>query len=200
MLAGPGRKLGSGVFRRDSVIVGRSFGHVPPASWVSMKSTRPSSSLFGGASVASASERAPWTTPSRTSSWSSTAAFPTSKARSKIETWLFGIALRVAKDHRRTLQRKGEHEHLDEEPEDPQSLDPHEAAERSQAAAFLDRFLAKLDDEKRAVFILSELEEMTAPEIAEALAVNVNTVYSRLRAARNAFEAEVARQRKKERA
>jgi RNA polymerase sigma-70 factor (ECF subfamily) len=39
------------------------------------------------------------------------------------------------------------------------------------------------------VFSLTELEDMTAPEIASALGVNVNTVYSRLRIARRALAA-----------
>jgi RNA polymerase sigma-70 factor (ECF subfamily) len=52
----------------------------------------------------------------------------------------------------------------------------------------LHAFLDSLDDDKRAVFVMVELEQMTAREIAQALAINVNTVYSRLRAARVAFE------------
>jgi RNA polymerase sigma-70 factor (ECF subfamily) len=45
------------------------------------------------------------------------------------------------------------------------------------------------------VFVLSELEEMTAPEISAALGVNLNTVYSRLRAARRDFDAALVRHR-----
>jgi RNA polymerase sigma-70 factor (ECF subfamily) len=43
------------------------------------------------------------------------------------------------------------------------------------------------------VFHLSEVEGMTAPEIAASLEVNVNTVYGRLRLARQQFEAFLAR-------
>jgi RNA polymerase sigma-70 factor, ECF subfamily len=53
--------------------------------------------------------------------------------------------------------------------------------------------LESLDMPKREVFILTELEEMTAVEIAGALAVPINTVYSRLRAARQEFEEALAR-------
>ena len=52
----------------------------------------------------------------------------------------------------------------------------------------LHAFLESLDPDKRAVFVMAELEQMTAPEIAVALSANANTVYSRLRAARIAFE------------
>jgi RNA polymerase sigma-70 factor, ECF subfamily len=47
--------------------------------------------------------------------------------------------------------------------------------------------LAKLDDEKRTVFVMAELEEMSPNEIAEVLSIPVNTVYSRLRVAREQF-------------
>ena len=50
-----------------------------------------------------------------------------------------------------------------------------------------------LPDAKREVFVLAEIEQMTVPEIAEALAINLNTTYSRLRVARAEFEKAVAR-------
>ena len=55
------------------------------------------------------------------------------------------------------------------------------------------RALAALDDEKREVFVLARIEEMSAPEIATVVGIPINTVYSRLRAARLAFEAEITR-------
>jgi len=55
--------------------------------------------------------------------------------------------------------------------------------------------LGELDDERREVFVLSELEQLRAPEIASVLGVNLNTIYSRLRSARQRFEAALARRR-----
>ncbi|HKU42839.1 MAG TPA: sigma factor-like helix-turn-helix DNA-binding protein, partial [Polyangiales bacterium] len=48
-------------------------------------------------------------------------------------------------------------------------------------------FLDTLDDDRRAVFVLAELEELSAPDISQAVGARVNTVYSRLRVARERF-------------
>jgi RNA polymerase sigma-70 factor (ECF subfamily) len=117
------------------------------------------------------------------------------QARSSVRTWLFGIALRVAGDHRRRERRKGGLAPLDFEVEDG-APGPHEEAARAEALRSLAQALEALDEDKRAVLVLAELEQMSAPEIAAALGINVNTVYSRLRAARRAFEA--ARQAQQE--
>jgi len=115
------------------------------------------------------------------------------EGRSSMKTWLFGIALRIAQEHRRRFRRKeGGLEPLEEAVVD-NAPSPLEEAEKSEAVRALDRLLAALDDDKRAVFILAELEQMTAPEIAESLGINANTVYSRLRAARHDFDAALAR-------
>jgi RNA polymerase sigma-70 factor (ECF subfamily) len=107
--------------------------------------------------------------------------------RSSLMTWLAAIAWRVASEERRHESRKGETDPL---PEDlaANGRDPHSAAVHAEAVRLLDRLLGELDQDKRAVFVLAELEQMSAPEISEALAVNLNTVYSRLRAARKAFD------------
>ena len=118
------------------------------------------------------------------------------EGRSSAKTWLFGIALRVAKDVRRWNFRKNRHEPLPDEPlADASSPDPHTLAERREAARALDRCLAAIADDRRPVFVLMELEGMTAPEVSEATGVPLNTAYSRLRLARAEFEREVARLR-----
>ncbi len=110
------------------------------------------------------------------------------EGRSSVKTWVFGIALRVARDHRRLLRRKGGHAPLDARIPDG-GPSPIEALARSEAVRTLDRILGTLDEDKRAVFVLAEIEQLTAPEIAGALGVKLNTVYSRLRAARREVEA-----------
>ncbi len=122
--------------------------------------------------------------------------FESFEARSSFRTWLFGIVLRVARNHRRTDQRKGGLAPLDGVPEvADEGPGPHEEAVTAEALRDLSLALDDLDEAKREVFVLAELEQMCAPEIAETLGLNVNTVYSRLRAARSAFEAAVERKK-----
>src|SRR5262249_3744841 len=111
--------------------------------------------------------------------------------------WLYAIAVRVASDYRRSAAQRGTLP-LDEALVDP-APDPARQSELSESVRLLHALLAELDEAKRAVFVLGELEELSAPEIAEALGVNLNTVYSRLRAARAEFDAAFGRRRAAER-
>lgn len=118
------------------------------------------------------------------------------EGRSSVRTWLAGIALRVASDHRRWRRRKDPHEPMSDDAQFPApGLSPEASLERAQAAQLLDRLLDAIPDERRAVFALSELEQMSAPEVSEVLGIPVNTVYSRLRVARTEFEAAASRLR-----
>ena len=118
------------------------------------------------------------------------------------KAWLFGVLLRVVRDHKRLLRRKSPHRFF--AATDPETLaddrfrQPDESVARGEAAALVQRWLGALDDDKREVFILAELEQMSAREIGEATGTNPSTVYSRLRAARQAFEAAATRHRKSE--
>jgi RNA polymerase sigma-70 factor, ECF subfamily len=115
------------------------------------------------------------------------------ESRSKIRTWIFGIVLRVASTYRRTAQRRRT-EPLDERVVES-TLSTDDLTERAEAGRLLRRLLDELDDDRRAVFVLAELEQMTAPEVASALGVNLNTVYSRLRSARRDINAALERLR-----
>jgi RNA polymerase sigma-70 factor (ECF subfamily) len=115
---------------------------------------------------------------------------------STARTWIFGIAFNVVRNHRRQRMRRGEHETLSDEGPIDTTSSPAERAERAEAMRTLDRLLDTLDEDRRAVFVLAELEQMSATEIAEALGINANTVYSRLRAARQDFEAAARRYRR----
>ncbi|MBV9946285.1 MAG: RNA polymerase sigma factor [Myxococcales bacterium] len=109
--------------------------------------------------------------------------------------WLFQIVLRVASDARRHRRRH---------PEDPDggdataraSIEPPQAdaVARREALSQLDAALDTIEVGRRAVLVLHEIEEMTAPEIAQVLGIPLNTVYSRLRVARTELEHALARQ------
>lgn len=104
--------------------------------------------------------------------------------RASIKTWLFAICMRVARATRRDFAREQRRrERLESVQVAP--AQPHAQAD---AARALRDMLQQLDENKRAVFIMVELEEMTAPEIAEALSIKTATVYSRLRLARAELE------------
>lgn len=117
------------------------------------------------------------------------------EGKSSLKTWIFGIALRVARTHRRTRARKPTSPLDDHDEPASHAADPSACAEDREAVRALHAILDELDDEKREAFVLAELEELTAPEIADALSLNVNTVYARIRAARKAFEQAVVRHR-----
>ncbi len=108
--------------------------------------------------------------------------------------WLFQIVIRVASDARRHRRRHPEDSDggVAElrgwiEPEQPVELARREALTR------LDEALSSIDVARRAVLVLHEIEEMTAPEIGRVLGIPLNTVYSRLRVARAELEQALAR-------
>ncbi len=119
---------------------------------------------------------------------------PDFEGRSQVKTWVFGILRNMVNDLRRSQRRKPT-EALVVEPVDASANGPQEAFAREQGARLLHAVLSELPDDLREVFVLSELEQMSAPEVASALHVNVNTVYSRLRAARRDFDAALKRLR-----
>ncbi len=126
---------------------------------------------------------------------------PEFEERTSVRAWLSAILIRVVRAHRRNARRKDgaqENGPPSLEPDslgDTRSLSPLEAAERDEAVQELYGILSRMNEERREVLVLSELEELTAPEIAQALQVNVNTVSWRLRTARQEFERMVLRRR-----
>lgn len=109
----------------------------------------------------------------------------TFESHGAIRGWLYSIVRKVAADHRRRRARKDPQDVVPaEDVADARDAGPEQAAMRSQALQLLLHLLAELDEVKREVLILADLEGMTVPEIAAALDCNQNTVYSRLRDAR----------------
>jgi len=114
------------------------------------------------------------------------------EGRSSLRTWIYGISARTASDYRRSGRVRREIV-TDTPPEAPQDGGQQDALALKQARATLDRILDDLDDDKRAVFVLYEIEELTMAEVAEALRCPLQTAYSRLHAARKVVQAGVVR-------
>jgi RNA polymerase sigma-70 factor, ECF subfamily len=124
------------------------------------------------------------------------------EGRSSTKTWLFSILLFAVREHRRSLRRKSPHR--DGSATDPDTLvdtrvanNPERALERAEASRMIDELLETLDDDKRVVFVMAELEQMSAAEIAQATGLEPKAVYSRLRAARTDFERAASQMRRR---
>jgi RNA polymerase sigma-70 factor, ECF subfamily len=108
--------------------------------------------------------------------------------RGGLRSWLYGITRRVVLHHHRAAHRRDRRLALVALSSHRVS-DPEDDVAKVHAASLVERFLAELDEEKREVFVLADIEGLTAPEIATAMRCKLNTVYSRLRVARQKFEA-----------
>jgi RNA polymerase sigma-70 factor (ECF subfamily) len=129
--------------------------------------------------------------------------------RSSLRTWIYGIAFRAASEHRRRayVRRERPSDALDTGgsrgaggPPEP-GIDggtPLESLAQKQARAVLDGILEALDDDKRAVFVFYEIEQLPMAEIAEIVGCPLQTAYSRLHAARERVTAAIDRLRAKE--
>lgn len=119
------------------------------------------------------------------------------EGRSRITTWLYAICQRIALERRR--QSHARREEIQAEPpenRDPSrecAEDPERAALQREARVRLEAILDELEPERRAAFVMFELEGMSCEEIAEITGVPLGTVYSRLHHARRAFDRAVAR-------
>ena len=103
-------------------------------------------------------------------------------------TWLAHIALRVASTARRGLRRRREDHDDDALTAYPSMVaDPHRSAEVTESLARVERALASLNLDQRAVFILFEVEGESCDAIALGLDIPLGTVYSRLHKARKKF-------------
>ena len=108
---------------------------------------------------------------------------PEFEGRAKLSTWIYGICVRVASDHRKRAHMRYESP-SDTAPEGRESAPQLHAVAEAQARVLLDAVLAELDDDKRAVFVLYEIEELPMADVALAVGAPLQTAYSRLHAAR----------------
>jgi RNA polymerase sigma-70 factor (ECF subfamily) len=122
--------------------------------------------------------------------------FQTLRQPTSVRSWIYGIVRRTVSDHRRSQNRRAHWTGalaLEMMLDQRRSPTPLDLKEQSEKVELLFSLLHEIAEPKREVFMLSELDEMSVPEIAEALQIPLNTAYSRLRAARRAFEEALSR-------
>jgi len=108
---------------------------------------------------------------------------PSFEARSKLSTWLYGICVRTASDYRRRARVRYERASADPAASlvASRGLEPDA---RVAAKHDLLQLLATLDEDKRTVLVLYEIEGLGMSEVAEIVGCPLQTAYSRLHAAR----------------
>ncbi|WP_169927138.1 RNA polymerase sigma factor [Labilithrix luteola] len=122
----------------------------------------------------------------------------TSEPPESMRGWLFSVLFRVVQRHRRSSRRR---KALAEEGSNVAAMNeasaraPDVSVENGERIRLLEEILDNLDEDRRAVIVLAEIEEKSSSEIAEILGINVNTVMSRLRLAREYVTASLARHR-----
>ena len=106
-----------------------------------------------------------------------------------IRTWLYRVAVNHLRHHRRSFARyRGLLDRYQAEPRPTLDTDtPDEQASRQERGKLIHLCVQRLSEKQKEVFVLYELEELEGQEIAEILDLPVNTVWSRLRLARQAF-------------
>ena len=107
-----------------------------------------------------------------------------------LRPWLFGVAMRVAHEHRQRRRREAPVGVVDQTDERPYAEDQLAA---SRARAVVVQAIAALPEKQRAVLILHEIDGTPMREVAEVLEVPLFTAYTRLRAARRSFARAVRR-------
>ena len=115
-----------------------------------------------------------------------------------LRPWLFAIAFRCASDDR----KRARHRHETLVADDVDSVDPTEAVDEAlihhHEKNLARRALLAVPEERRAVVILHDFEDVTMRDIAEAFRIPLKTAYSRLRVGREELVASARRLRKDE--
>lgn len=119
--------------------------------------------------------------------------------RATLRGWVYGILANTVRGYRRTFKRKQQPLVAVERDEDlgpaSSSGGPEQAVERRRDMELLLSLLDELPDEQRELVVLSDLEQLSIPEICACIGGNPNTVYSRLRVAREALRGKLLRRR-----
>jgi RNA polymerase sigma-70 factor (ECF subfamily) len=119
--------------------------------------------------------------------------------RASMRSWVYGICLRVASNHRRSQRsRRDSPAKADDADGVAASLaapgpGPEELLSEQQARAILEDALSRLEPEQRLMIVMFEIDDLPGKEIASKLGLPIGTVHSRLHRAREAFRITVER-------
>ena len=116
---------------------------------------------------------------------------PSFEGRSTLRTWLYGICIRVASEHRRRPYVRRERPASEPAPTDASHSYAAPESPLEQRAA-VQRLLSVLDEDKRLVVVLYEIEGFSMKEVAELVGCPLQTAYSRLHAGRELMLAALA--------
>ncbi len=111
-----------------------------------------------------------------------------------LRPWIFGFALRVASDYRKNVWQKRRSPDAPKDEPDTRRL-PDELVSKRQEQALVIEVLEQIELDRRAVLVMHEIDGEPIPVVAEALAIPLNTAYSRLRLARADFDTALRRLR-----
>jgi RNA polymerase sigma-70 factor (ECF subfamily) len=114
-----------------------------------------------------------------------------------LRSWIYGVVWRVVKGYRRGRRKREAREipvALESLVMEEMKPSPLDLALLGDDLRLLSHSLEEVAPQKREVLIMAGLDEMTVPEIARAVGVNLNTAYSRLRSGRQEFIKAFARQ------
>lgn len=122
---------------------------------------------------------------------------PDYDGRAPLQSWVYGILANTVRDYRRSFRRKQaplrSAERDDELGAAPSTASPERRAQLQQDLSLLLQLLDELPEEQRELVVLADLEQLSVPEICACIGGNSNTVYSRLRVARENLKAKLAR-------
>jgi RNA polymerase sigma-70 factor (ECF subfamily) len=118
-------------------------------------------------------------------------------ARASMQSWVYGILANTVRDYRRSFRRKQSPLVATDRDDDWGSTSspasPERRAELGQDVALVMALLDELPEAQRELIVLADLEQMSVPEICSCIGGNSNTVYSRLRVARENLKTKLSR-------
>jgi RNA polymerase sigma-70 factor (ECF subfamily) len=113
----------------------------------------------------------------------------------RARSFLYGVALRVARNARRGISRRREVPGDSNDDRQAEQPGPEQAAVLSEARALLQEILMEIPEKLRRVLVLAEIEQMQIHEIAGLEGIPEGTAASRLRLARERFKESLSRRK-----